>query len=104
MKPISMILAGLTVLFAGLCYYFLFYADAGPDGLGTFFFSIICGVLSLGCFAVFSIQLWFIKEIRPLHKLIYIAIVLLPILMILWKVFYPQEFSIQEPDGIEVLE
>ncbi|WP_396636716.1 hypothetical protein [Maribacter sp. R77961] len=104
MKRVSSILAVLTLFFAGLCYYFLFYADAGPDGLGTFFSSIICGILSLGCFAVFFIQLWFVKEIRSVHKVIYIAIVLLPILMILWRVFYPQEYSIQEPYGIEVLE
>lgn len=104
MKPITWILAILTLFFAALCYYLLLYADAGSDGLGTFFSTIICGILCLGCFAASILQLWSIKGVQTMYQLAFMAAISLPILFILWKVFYPKEFEVEVRDEVEVLE
>jgi len=104
MKIPLILTAILTWIFVGLCTYFMFYADAGPDGLGTFFAIIITGVLSLVCFAVFCLLLWLKKDQSIFHKLLFTTIIALPIIMILFKVFNPQKIASREIETIEVLE
>ena len=104
MKILPMVFAVLTWMLAGICYYYMFYADAGPDGLGTFFPIIIVGILYLMSLVVFLIQLWLLKDLSSGLKVVCALVVVLPIVLILVKVFYVPDGSLTEVEIIEVLE
>ncbi|MFD2586408.1 hypothetical protein ACFSQJ_05680 [Croceitalea marina] len=104
MKKSALVFAVLTWVFTILCYYFMFYADAGPDGLGTFFTIIIIGVFGLVCFVIFCLLIWFKNDQATFYKLLFTTIIALPIIIILIRVFNPQTIDAQEIETIEVLE
>lgn len=82
----------------------MFNADAGPDGLGTFFPIIIVGILCFMSLVVFLIQLWLLKDLSSGLKVVYALVVVLPIVLILAKVFYVPEGALPEVEIIEIQE
>lgn len=101
MKTTSLILATVTWIFTGLCAYFLFFAYAGPDGLGTFFSILICGGIGLCFLIAFLIHLPTVKNITKIQKVLYAILVLLPVILILMKVFYVPMISEYTIETIE---
>lgn len=102
MKISTIVFAVLTWILAGICYYLMFYADAGPDGLGTFFSIMIVSVLCVISLITFLIQLWILKDWNSGLKAVSTLIVVLPIILILVKVFDVPESTIPEVETIEV--
>lgn len=61
MKKTSIIFATITLFFAALTYYFMFYGDGGADGLSTFILIAFAGILCFCSLLAFLLTLFLRK-------------------------------------------
>lgn len=81
MKKISKVLALVMLFLGALTYYFMYHADAGADGLGTFIPLVFVGVLFLCSTLAFLLSLFLNKtQSTKTRNWITVVAIALPIL------------------------
>lgn len=106
MKKSSLVLLLAALFFGAVTYYFMYYADGGADGLGSYMFIILFGVLTACLLVAFLLSFLIRKgQSKTIRNLIIGAVIVLPILGILSVAgvfsYFTYDYEKQWEDQIE---